>query len=81
MGDPRVRLRVILTTVSGVASIGPAFADEPIFAAFWWVVALCLAGGISLSIAAMSVQLWEQVSIPRLLCAFRTNVNTQIGRS
>lgn len=56
-----------LTTVSGVASIGPAFADEPIFAVFWWVVALCLAGGISLSIAAMSVQLWEQVSIPRLV--------------
>jgi hypothetical protein len=55
-----------LTTVSGVASIGPAFVEEPVFAVFWWVVSLCLAGGISLSIAAMSFQLWDRVTIPRL---------------
>lgn len=55
-----------LTTVNGVASIGPAFRDEPVFAASWWVVSVCLAGGISLSIAAMSFQLWERVTLPRL---------------
>ena len=55
-----------LTTVSGVASIGPAFQDEPVFAIAWWVVSVCLAGGISLSIAAMSFQLWERVTLPRL---------------
>lgn len=56
-----------VTTVAGVLSLAPA--EQSMEAALWWALAVLLAGGLAVAIGAISIMLFERVSVPRLAAA------------
>jgi hypothetical protein len=56
-----------VTTVAGVLSLAPI--EESTEAALWWALAVLLAGGLAVAIGAISVMLFERVTLPRLAAA------------
>jgi hypothetical protein len=56
-----------VTTVAGVLSLMPP--EESTEAALWWFLAVLLAGGLAVGIGAISMMLFERVTVPRLAIA------------